>query len=123
MQFDVELYDTAASRSLLRILPQTINMSKWGYGEYYGKLSKDIEYKGDVLREVFELGEVALYPSGFFRPSGNSLCIFFGPTPASRSNEPRMAAEGAPFGRIKGDVSILKTYNASLENVAITLKQ
>ena len=53
MQFDVELYDTADSRSLLRILPQTINMSKWGYGEYYGKLSKDIEYKGDVLREVW----------------------------------------------------------------------
>jgi len=121
--FEVELYDTAASRSLLKALPQTIDMTRWGDGEYYGKISKDIDYQGDTLREVFEVGEVALYPSGFFRFYGNSLCIFFGPTPSSKAEEPRMAAEGAPFGRIQGDVSAFKAYAESLENVTVTLKQ
>ena len=121
--FEVELYDTAASRSLLKVLPQTIGMTRWGDGEYYGKISKNIDYQNDALREVFEIGEVALYPAGFFRPSGNSLCVFFGPTPSSKADEPRMAAEGAPFGRIQGDVSAFKTYAKSLENVTVTRKQ
>lgn len=115
-QFEVELYDNKATRSLLQILPQTISMSAWG-NEFYGRLSKPITHEGDPERDVFEVGEVALWPSG------NALCIFFGPTPASSSaGEPRMASPGVPFGKIKGESFTLNGLRGSLSSVRISVK-
>jgi len=113
--FEVFLYDTAAARSLVLTLPQKIRMNRWG-DEYYGELSQRIRHDGDAERDVFEVGEVALWPAG------NALCIFFGPTPVSRNGEPRMASKGVPLGRIAGDVSALKKLPDILDDVAITLK-
>jgi hypothetical protein len=110
---EVSLYDTAAAGSLVRALPQKIRMNRWG-DEYYGELSVHIRHGGDAERDVFEVGEVALWPAG------NALCIFFGPTPASRSGEPRMASKGVPFGKIVGDVSVLKELPGTLDAVSIT---
>ncbi|MDR1509808.1 MAG: hypothetical protein LBS53_09230 [Synergistaceae bacterium] len=93
----VELYENKAVRNLMKSLPQTINMSSWG-DEFYGRLQYPVAYGDDQQRVVFEIGEVALWPAG------NSLCIFFGPTPASQGNEPRMASPGVPLGKISGDV-------------------
>ena len=115
LRFEVSLYDTAAARSLVLALPQKIRMSRWG-DEYYGELSQRIRHDGDAERDVFEVGEVALWPTG------NALCIFFGPTPISRGGEPRMASQGVPFGKIVGDVSALKELPASLDAVSVTLK-
>ena len=114
--FELSLYATAAARSLVQILPQEIRMSRWG-DEYYGELSRRVRHDGDAERDVFEVGEVALWPAG------NALCIFFGPTPASRSGEPRMASQGVPFGRIVGDVSELKKLPGVLDKVVIALQQ
>ncbi len=111
-RFEVALYDTDAARSLLLSLPQTIRMSDWG-DEYYGTLSARIECGDDELRDVFEPGEIALWPEG------NALCVFFGPTPASRYEEPRMASPGAPFGKIVGDFTDLYRVRSSLKNVKI----
>ena len=115
LRFEVSLYDTAAASSLVLTLPQEIRMSRWG-DEYYGELSRPIRHDGDAERDVFDVGEVALWPTG------NALCIFFGPTPASRSGEPRMASQGVPFGKIVGDVSALRALPASLDAVSVTLK-
>ena len=90
--FSVELYDTQAAKSLRKQLPQTIRMHSWG-NEYYG--------------------EVALWPAG------NALCIFFGPTPASVGDEPRMASDGVPLGKITGDISALKKLKGSLGHVRL----
>lgn len=114
-QFEVELYDNNATRSLLKSLPQSINMSAWG-NEFYGRLFQPIDYKGDTERDVFEVGEVALWPSG------NAFCIFFGPTPASSAGEPRMASPGVPFGKIKGEASALKGLGGSLNGVRLDVK-
>ena len=57
--FEVELYDTCAGRELLANLPQTISMSRWG-DEFYGTLHPKIGHAGDTLRDVFEIGEVAM---------------------------------------------------------------
>ncbi len=113
--FEVELYDNAAVRDLVNSLPQKISMSRWG-DEYYGTLAKRIS-SSDPRQDVFAVGEVALWPSG------NALCIFFGPTPASRGSEPRMASPGVPFGKIKGDTSALRGFASSLSGVALSLKQ
>ena len=114
-RFEVELYDNNATRSLLQSLPQPIDMSAWG-DEFYGRLSQPIIHDGDAERDVFEIGEVALWPSG------NALCIFFGPTPASKAKEPRMASPGVPFGRIKGDTSSLKDLRDSLRGVKLSVE-
>ncbi len=113
--FEVELYDNAAVRDLVKSLPQKISMSRWG-DEYYGSLAPKIA-SSDPKRDVFAVGEVALWPSG------NALCVFFGPTPASRGSEPRMASPGVPLGTIKGDVSALRNMGSSLTGVALFLQQ
>ncbi len=112
--FEVELYDNRAVKDLVKSLPQKISMSRWG-DEYYGTLDKKISDSGPK-QDVFAVGEVALWPSG------NALCVFFGPTPVSRAGEPRMASPGIPFGKIKGDAAALKGFGSSLNNVALSLK-
>jgi hypothetical protein len=109
-RFEVELYDAAAARDLLGSLPQRISMSRWG-DEFYGTLARKVNYAGDPLRDVFAVGEIAYWPPG------NALCIFFGPTPASREGEPRMASPGVALGKIKGDPSVFRSYGSSLPDV------
>ena len=113
--FEVDLYDNNAVRSLVKSLPQEISMSRWG-DEFYGSLKQRVDYAGDPLRDVFDVGEVALWPSG------NALCIFFGPTPASQRGEPRMASPGVALGMIKGEVKALKNLGSSLGKVAVSKK-
>lgn len=114
-QFEVEMYENSAARSLLESLPQQISMSRWG-DEFYGTLAQKVNYAGDPLQDVFTVGEIALWPDG------NALCIFFGPTPASRGGEPRMSSPGIALGKIKGEPSVFKSYGSSLQNVKIILR-
>jgi hypothetical protein len=83
--FEVELCGGDAARNLEKTLPQEISMSRWG-DEFYGTLKEKVDSGADKLGDVFEIGDVALWPAG------NALCIFFGPTPASEGTEPRMAS-------------------------------
>lgn len=101
-----ELDDSEASAQLAASLPLELSMSRWG-DEYYGSLPVKLP-AGGRKRDVFEVGEVALWPPG------NALCIFFGPTPASQGGEPRMASPGVPLGRIDSGASGLKALGASL---------
>ena len=111
--FEVELYDTGAARELLACLPQTLSMSRWG-DEFYGTLRTKIGHAGDTLRDVFEIGEVAMWPPG------GAFCIFFGPTPASVGDEPRATSPCAPLGRIKGDATLFRNFGSSLKNVTLS---
>ena len=43
-----------------------------------------------------------------FWPPGNALCIFYGPTPASRGDEIRAASGVEVVGRITGDATLLR---------------
>lgn len=104
----VTLNDGAAAAKLAAALPQEIRMSRWGDGEYYGALAIAVASK-EARREVFEVGEVALWPEG------NAFCIFFGPTPASRAGEPRMASPGIALGRIESDTGVLATLGATID--------
>jgi hypothetical protein len=103
----VDLNDGAAATALAAALPIAIGMSRWGRGEYYGTLPVPIA-SAERRRAVFEVGEVALWPDG------NAFCVFFGPTPASRADEPRMASPGIPLGRIAGPVDALARSGPNL---------
>jgi hypothetical protein len=53
-------------------------------------------------KTVVEVGDVAYWPPG------ESMCIFFGPTPASLASEPRAYSPVNVFGKITGDPSVFK---------------
>lgn len=108
---EVELVEGAASSALLAALPLDLAMSRWG-DEYYGSLPLTLP-AGGKKREEYAVGEVALWPPG------NAFCIFFGPTPASHGDEPRMASPGVPLGRIVSATDSLKRLGAS---VRLTLR-
>lgn len=109
-RWEVALYDNPSARALKAALPQTISMDRWG-DEYYGRLPAKLPSHDDA-RDVFEIGEVALWPPG------NAFCIFFGPTPASSGSEPRMASPGIPLGKItKGDPLAFKSLGLSIGSV------
>ncbi len=103
----VELNDGQAATQLAAALPLEISMTRWG-DEYYGTLPVSIS-SGEKRRDVFEIGEVALWPSG------NAFCIFFGPTPASVRDEPRMASPGIALGRIVSGAADLKSRGPRLK--------
>lgn len=98
--FEAELNDSASARALLAHLPLELAMARWG-DEYYGDGGLQVERAHDA-REAMHVGELAIWPQG------HALCIFFGPTPASRSNEPRAIAPVNPVGRLLGDCSALR---------------
>jgi hypothetical protein len=110
-ELEVELDDTVAAAQLASALPLELSMSRWG-DEYYGSLPLALAASGRK-RDVFAVGEVALWPPG------NAFCIFFGPTPASHGGEPRMASPGIPLGRIVSGTSALKRLG---ESVRMTLR-
>lgn len=108
--FEVELYDTCAGRELLANLPQTISMSRWG-DEFYGTLHPKIGHAGDTLRDVFEIGEVAMWPPG------NAFCIFFGRTPMSTDDAPVAASPVNSLGSVDGDVTVFKQVRSGVKVV------
>lgn len=106
-RLEVELNDGKAAADLRSALPVTVDMTRWGDGEYYGALPVAIA-SGEKRRDVFEVGEVALWPEG------NALCIFFGPTPVSRGSEPRMASPGIALGRVRQGSDVFASQGPSL---------
>ena len=56
----------------------------------------------DTAREVVELGDLGYWPQG------RAFCIFFGPTPASWSDEIRAASAVNIVGTITGDPQVFK---------------
>ena len=103
----VELNDGPAAKKLAAALPLAVDMARWGDGEYYGTLPVAIA-SAEKRRDVFEVGEVALWPEG------NAFCIFFGPTPASRGQEPRMASPGIALGKVMSGASAFETLGPTL---------
>jgi hypothetical protein len=55
-----------------------------------------------------EVGELAVWPTG------NALCIFFGPTPASKGDEPRAVSPVNPVGRLLDNPEDLRKLGDSI---------
>ncbi|MEI6795998.1 MAG: cyclophilin-like fold protein [Methanomassiliicoccales archaeon] len=97
--FEIELNDTETADAIYIALPLEREINVWG-----GEIFFDIGVKMPLEngRKVMEPGEVA------FWPDGNAFCIFFGPTPVSRSKAPEAYSAVTPVGRILGDLSRLE---------------
>ncbi len=93
------LNDSSTADKVWEALPITSAGSTWG-DEIYFRVP--IEAEEDEAQEVVNMGDVA------FWPPGQALCLFFGPTPASRGDEIRPASPVNVVGRIEGDATIFK---------------
>lgn len=92
-----QIFDTPTGKVIAKALPLTGAVNRWG-GEIYFSIPVSAELEPNS-REVVKAGELAYWPPG------KAFCIFFGPTPASQSNECRPASAVNVFGKISGDLS------------------
>ena len=106
LELSAELNDSVTATRLLSLLPLKFSMSRWG-DEYYGDCGIKTALSQDS-RDIMEVGELAVWPAG------NALCIFFGPTPASRGNEPRAVSPVNPVGRLLDSPEALKKLGSSI---------
>ena len=93
-----ELNDSATANMLWSSLPVTSSASTWG-DEIYFAVPMDAEE--DDGREVVDMGAVGYWPPG------SALCLFFGPTPASRGDEIRPASPVNLVGQVVGDATVM----------------
>ncbi len=93
------LNDSPTSQKIRDALPIIGSVQTWGDEIYFPipvSASND-----DTAAEVVEKGAVAYWPPG------NALCLFWGPTPASRGDEIRPASAVNVCGMIDGDPTVL----------------
>ena len=93
------LGSTATADLVWESLPLEASGSIWGDEIYF---STSIVAAEEDSREVVDIGDLAYWPPG------KALCLFFGPTPASRGDEIRPASAVNVFGKIESDPTILK---------------
>ncbi len=106
LKISAELNDSPSAEKLRLLLPIEFSMSRWG-DEYYGDCGIEVELSRDA-REIMEVGELAVWPAG------KALCIFFGPTPVSKGNEPRAVSPVNPVGKLIGNPAVLEKLGNSI---------
>jgi hypothetical protein len=87
------------TNSILAALPFESKAETWG-DEIYFKIP--VKVPEEDAKIVVEVGDVAYWPPG------ESMCIFFGPTPASKAREPRAYSPVNVFGKITDDPFVFK---------------
>ena len=107
LELSAELNDLPTAKKLISLLPLEFSMSRWG-DEYYGDCGIKTVLSQDA-RDVMEVGELAVWPTG------NALCIFFGPTPASKGDEPRAVSPVNPVGKLLDSPDALKNLGSSIQ--------
>ncbi len=79
-------------------LPITARANRWGKEVYF---AVPVAAELEKAAEVVETGAIGYWPPG------RALCIFFGPTPASRNpQEIRPASPVTVVGRVLGDPQV-----------------
>jgi hypothetical protein len=87
-------------------LPLAGHASRWG-DELYFRVPVDVD--AEETTEAVPVGAIAYWPEG------NALCLFWGPTPATRDGEPRAAApvavvaaiqDPSPLASVDGDATV-----------------
>jgi hypothetical protein len=106
------LADTPTARALVACLPCSGVAATWG-DEAYFEVPVSAPLEPDA-RQVVAPGEVC------FWVEGRSLALPFGPTPISRSGEPRLVTRCNVLGRIEGDPRVLAGVRAG-DRISVSL--
>ena len=94
------LDDSRTADLVWEALPIEASASTWGDEIYF---RTPVQAEEEDAREVVDLGDVGYWPPG------QAICLFFGPTPASRGDEIRPASPVNVLGKIDGDPAVLKS--------------
>ncbi len=94
-----ELIEDPELEGLLQYSPFESEAERWG-DEIYFELPVKLRFKGE--KTLMEIGEIAYWPEG------NSFCIFFGPTPLSRSEKPVAYSDVKPLGKVINGLNDLR---------------
>jgi hypothetical protein len=108
----VDLRDTPTAEALWNAAPFSAKASLWGE-EVYFSTPVSLRREKDA-RDVMALGEIA------FWTDGDSIAIGWGPTPASRGNEIRLASPCNVWATTKDDLTQLKSVRGA---AAITVER
>jgi len=103
-RFEIELADTPTAKALLAALPFSSTAQTWGEEVYFEAPVKAQLEAG--ARQVVEPGTVC------FWVEGSSLALPYGPTPASKGDEPRLVTPCNILGRLAGDPRVLAMVRA-----------
>lgn len=96
---ELTMRNQKTAEAIINATPFESRVNLWGDEIYF---RTPVKVGQEVGSEVVELGDVAYWPPG------DALCIFFGPTPVSRSGEIRPASPVNVIGRVKGDLERLR---------------
>jgi hypothetical protein len=97
----VRLRDTPTVDALWMLLPVSGRAARWG-DEFYFALPAMMAEREEDARDVMDVGEIGYWVEG------QAVAIFFGPTPASRSDEPRAIVPVNVLGKIERNAGALK---------------
>ena len=98
--FKAELNDTPTANAIIDALPLEATGNWWG-DEIYFSIPVSAEPEADA-RANFGVGELGYWPPG------SAFCIFYGPTPVSTDDRPKMANRGNPIGWLIDDAKGLQ---------------
>ena len=106
----VELDDGNLSRKILEELPLESRISTWG-DEFYFPIP--VESEPDSVTQDVTVGDVA------FWHEGQSLAVFFGPTPMSDGEEPVPADDVEIVGTVSSGLDRLDQFKAG-QSISVT---
>ena len=111
VKLNAQLNDSPTAAAIAATLPINGNGQRWGK-EIYFKIPITAELESDA-RDVLNPGELGYWPTG------NAFCIFWGPTPASHTDEIRAASPVNIIGKVNGDLSLFDHIES---NTPITIE-
>ena len=100
--FSAELNDTDIARAIFKGVPISSEIERWGDELYF---DVPVKMKNTAPTREVKVGDIAYWPDG------PSLCIFFGKTPASKTNEPRPASDVTIVGHTDAPVELLRAIS------------
>ena len=110
LSLNAELNDQPTAVKVWEALPIEGKANRWG-DEIYFEIPVIASQEPDAREEV-EVGELGYWPVG------RAFCIFFGPTPVSRGDQPRAYSPVNLLGRVSGDATLFRKIKSG-EKVVI----
>lgn len=112
LSVSADLKNTPTAQKMMEILPIEGSANIWGE-EIYFDIPLQAELEPDARAEL-EVGDLGYWPAG------PAFCIFFGPTPASRGDQPCAYSPVNVFGQVIGDAKQFKSVSGGAK-ISVTL--